>query len=240
MSLSYIATYEQVSHQRRPRNKKFEMKSWNSITIFLVRSLCNIVFLIKILLTKLYLVSKIRSAWTSLQFIEIEFHWASNVRVRTHIELLEHQFFKHKLEFRNEFLKFWLAYFKFYWIGVSQKYKSLNSNFIEVFEFPELIQALLVFGQVCQFHTFSVHFLSLFHNKEKQFFVTQVFLIGEQKRKFKIWHILKNSKKQREGVGFLLQLCSLRLLLLRMKIFEKKTLFPSFSRELYISQKSHL
>ena len=108
-----------------------------------------------------------------------------------------------------------------------------------------LIQAQLVFGQVCQFHTFSVHFLSLFHNKEKQFFVTQVFLIGEQKRKFKIWHILKNSKKQ-GGRWLFASALQLTFLPPTDENIWKKPLFPSslgsciFHKKVICSKKRRL
>ena len=74
------------------------------------------------------------SAWKSLRFIEFEFHRALELGVRTHSEFKLLLFFEFKLEFGDEFSKFWpwyFEYFKFYWIRVCLQQKSsfLSLNF---------------------------------------------------------------------------------------------------------------
>ena len=77
------------------------------------------------------------SVWTSSLFIEFEFYRASELQVRTHNEFKFLPFFELKLEFEDNFYKFWpefFKYFKFYWVWVCLKHKPTSSSLIE-FEF---------------------------------------------------------------------------------------------------------
>ena len=58
--------------------------------------------------------------------MKFKFHPAWKLRVRTHIEFRENEFFEFKLKYRDEFTEFWLKcfkYLKFYRVRVPQKYK---------------------------------------------------------------------------------------------------------------------
>ena len=72
------------------------------------------------------------SAWKSSLFIKLDFHWASELRVWTHMEF--HSFFEFKLELGYEFTKVWsecFEYFKFYRVQVCLNHKPSSWSLIE-------------------------------------------------------------------------------------------------------------
>ena len=90
------------------------LASWWMTTVLAfstTRTVCVGSFVKVSLLTIVLLYS---NTWTSSHFIEFEFHRACKLRVRTHIEFCEYEFFEFKLEFRDEFAEFWLEHFEYY------------------------------------------------------------------------------------------------------------------------------